>query len=522
MTDGHAVHGAPPPGYVGPKRALVLSGGGVRLSYQAGALRALLEAGLRFHHVDATSGGSLTMAMLFCGLHPDDICDRWRTLPIAASLSLLPPEQYLRVRDLEALVDADSFRTKILPHLGIDVERLRSAQGVAGTLNVLDFSKKTVRVVDHGSITTDLLIAGLSLPGVYPPFRIDGDVLLDTGFVQDANVMEAVRRGADEIWLVWAMNNTARYRGGLFHLYMQMLEMSANGALNIALERISEINERIVKGERPNGRQQSIRLHVIRPQYPLPYDTDLYLGRVDSATLIDLGYADATAYLATHRESGSPLEPSVLQMLEPTRDVAFRETMAGPFALGESDARAGEDKGRRDGTELALHASVYIDDVDRFLDDPFHPGRLTGRIEHPAFGRNLPAKGGRFNLFWPSGDPALKLMTYALTFGHEGQDYHLAGRKEVRNDPGFDIWADTSTLYVRLHRGSDDSGAVIGAGVLKLAPGELAKMAVGIRSPGAASVADELAVVTKFGRYFLGEIHDVYVRRKSPWWTFWR
>ena len=39
------------------RRSLVLAGGGMRVAYQAGALAALEEAGLRFHHADGTSGG---------------------------------------------------------------------------------------------------------------------------------------------------------------------------------------------------------------------------------------------------------------------------------------------------------------------------------------------------------------------------------------------------------------------------------------------------------------------------------
>ena len=36
----------------GPRRALILAGGGMRVSYQAGVLRALAEAGLHFLHGD--------------------------------------------------------------------------------------------------------------------------------------------------------------------------------------------------------------------------------------------------------------------------------------------------------------------------------------------------------------------------------------------------------------------------------------------------------------------------------------
>ena len=64
-------------------------------------------------------------------------------------------------------------------------------------------------------------------------------------------------------------------------------------------------------------------------------------------------------------------------------------------------------------------------------------------------------------------------MIYELAFERKGQDYYLAGRKEVQDDPGFDLWKDT-TLLTQLHRGVDKTGPVIGAGfVTLLSPTEL-------------------------------------------------
>ena len=54
----------------GPRRSLVLAGGGIRVAYQAGVLVALEEAGLRFQHADGTSGGTFNLAMLLSGLTP--------------------------------------------------------------------------------------------------------------------------------------------------------------------------------------------------------------------------------------------------------------------------------------------------------------------------------------------------------------------------------------------------------------------------------------------------------------------
>ena len=98
---------APDADYTGPKRALILAGGGMRVAYHAGALRAMMEAGLRFSHVDGTSGGIINAAMVLSGLTPEEMCDRWRTLDVRHFASLLPLEKYIQVTHLPAMGDAD-------------------------------------------------------------------------------------------------------------------------------------------------------------------------------------------------------------------------------------------------------------------------------------------------------------------------------------------------------------------------------------------------------------------------------
>ena len=122
-----AVSFAPPAGYAGPRRSLVLSGGGMRLSYQAGVLRALQEAGLVFSHVDATSGGAMNAAMLLSGLTPHQMADRWRTLDLKKTISLMPLHSYLTKRDAVAMASADAFKRYAYPHLGIDLARVRAS-----------------------------------------------------------------------------------------------------------------------------------------------------------------------------------------------------------------------------------------------------------------------------------------------------------------------------------------------------------------------------------------------------------
>jgi hypothetical protein len=473
-------------------------------------IRALAEAGLRFAHGDGTSGGTMNLAMLLSGVPPAEMCDRWRTLDVKRFASPMPIDEYLKLPDAMALGDADGVVEYVFPHLGVDVGRVRAARGIDGTFNVCNFTRKTAEVVPHTEVDLDLLVAGISLPIFMPPVRSRGATWTDAVWIKDANLWEAVRRGADEIWLVWCIGNTPTYYPGAFRQYVHMIEMSACGALHEELARVAELNERVARGERPYGRTRPVTLHVVKPRTALPLDPDFYLGRVDARTLVDLGYLDAVRYLDGMRADGVPLTPEATHMQDEPLGITFRETMAGPFALGVDDPRAGAARGERAGTTLTMHATITVHDVQRFVADPTHTGELVGEIDFPPLGAGIPARSGVFRLFSPGDAPRLKYMVYELGFEHDGKRYYLAGKKEVRDDPGIDLLSDTTTLFTRLHEGNDASGPVVGAGVLHLDMGDFARLLSTIRPVGAQSVGEGAEAVMTFSRFFAGQLVDSY------------
>ena len=195
-------------------------------------------------------------------------------------------------------------------------------------------------------------------------------------------------------------------------------------------------------------------------------------------------------------------------MASSTTGITFTETMEGPFALGETDPAAGARRGTA--TPLSMHATITIRDVERFITDPQHQADLAGKLDFAPFGQAIPADRGVFKLFAPSEDRRMKLMVYQMAFRHGGERYYLAGRKEVRNDPGIDLWPDTTTLYTHLHRGDDTSGAVAGAGILRIDATAFAKVLATVRPIDAPSAAEGARMVARFGQFFAGELWDTY------------
>ena len=190
---------------------------------------------------------------------------------------------------------------------------------------------------------------------------------------------------------------------------------------------------------------------------------------------------------------------------------SFKEMMSGGFAMGETDPASGAEKGKAD--VLTMHGSITIDDLDTFIADPKHLGALDVVMDWGPFGVDLPAPHGVFNLFSPSDDPTLKLMVYEWGLECAGQSYYFAGHKEVRVHPLRDLWKDTTTLYTLLYKGKDKTGPVVGAGIICIAPAELTKMVATFKALNAHSLADRVRAEAEFGRFFLGELWDTYVKK---------
>jgi hypothetical protein len=186
--------------------------------------------------------------------------------------------------------------------------------------------------------------------------------------------------------------------------------------------------------------------------------------------------------------------------------LTFRETMSGPVALGASDPQVGA--ADPNAKNVAIHCKISIEDIDRFVADREHTGSISGSVESELFGGELPVTRGIFNLFSPGG-PNERLMQYRLAFEHDGKPYFLDGAKHVQDDPGFDVWTDTTTLHTVLHEGSDTSGPVAGAGILSLGVEALARMMSTMRP-----VDGGIEPLVKFGKVFLGSLWEQYGKDK--------
>lgn len=216
--------------------------------------------------------------------------------------------------------------------------------------------------------------------------------------------------------------------------------------------------------------------------------------------------------------------------------VAFTETMRGTIALGAADPVAGAALGTARGDGIVFELTITADDIDAFRDDPLHPARATGWVECDVLGGRLPVERGWFHLFVAApGMPGRRMLYRLWLTDAAGTPVTLVGCKVIRDDPGFDLWRDTTTLTVHLlaghaapSDGADDAAtlvravtdpgdrdAVIAAGTMVIRPLDFAKQLTTFRAGGARGAtvtpARGAAAIAAFGALFLGELWRVYL-----------
>ncbi|WP_417374214.1 patatin-like phospholipase family protein [Glutamicibacter protophormiae] len=298
------------------KRSLVLAGGGMRVAWQAGVLKALEEAGLEFTHVDGTSGGILNTAMMLSGQDADQMMKHWASVKVSHFSSPLPLRDYLRGPwNLPALSGPEAMVSKLFPSMGVDVEAIRKSK-IPGTFNIANFTEKRSIAVSSKDVDAQLLAAGMSLPIFTAPLHRDGATWTDAAWIRDANITAALDHGAREIWLVWCVGNSPYWGNGPLEQYVHMIEMSATGGLLADFEQAKAAGREFV-------------LHVVKPEHPLPLDPIFYLGRISASTLMSMGYRDAVAYLERSRPEGVHADYRCTAMTDGPVGVSWNEQLSG-------------------------------------------------------------------------------------------------------------------------------------------------------------------------------------------------
>jgi hypothetical protein len=335
-------------------------------------------------------------------------------------------------------------------------------------------------------------------------------------FITDANIEEAIRRGADEIWVIWTVSDSGKWRNGFVANYFQIVETSANGHFNRILNRIDDNNTAIASGKIGEF-DRHIDVKILKAEVPLHYLVNFSKDRLAEA--VNLGVKAARNWCRDHNmalEDSDEVYPTEIHTA-PTR-LWFSEEMKGFVAVGEADFQKGFDRGKKHNDRFSLQLTIHIDGVNRFITHPEHEALITGDVNCKKMGGRLTVEKGYFNLFVDHDKPENKRMWYLIYFrDNHGQPFTFIGFKVVEDDPDVDIWSDTTTLYSKIYRGhlkqeqTREDAEIYAAGIIKIHFMDFMRQLTTFRVEGP-TFSDRMGAITDFAKLFFGKLWDVYAK----------
>ena len=156
------------------KTGVSLSGGGALSLAHIGVLEALDSAGVKIDCITGCSFGSLVAVLYANGYTPDEIYRIFRKEKVHRIVSLYRAN----CKITSGVVGNKHLKRKLakyLPHNSFDSLKIKFY------CSVTDMDSNCVRHVGSGGNLVEYVIASLSLPGLFPPVKIDSVYYFDGG-----------------------------------------------------------------------------------------------------------------------------------------------------------------------------------------------------------------------------------------------------------------------------------------------------------------------------------------------------
>lgn len=286
----------------GPKRALILSGGGAYGSYQVGVLKELLKEGKEYDVITGISVGSLNAAFLamypkgkekdaitdlekfWMFLEPRDIYKKWGCkLCQLCVIGCGNKKSFLNSKPLHDLIynciDPDLIR-KSGHHLQIGAVNLNN-----GKYEVFD---------EHSFYLVKGVIASSAFPAFFKPCEIHGETYIDSGIRNMVFPIEhTLALGIKEMDIIMCIPENVSHE-------------KPKNALDIAERSIQIMSNEIVKDDLRIEVEEGVKIRIFRPQNTLGPDSPFEFSPTDTKTRIIQGKTDAIRILESKHPEFSP------------------------------------------------------------------------------------------------------------------------------------------------------------------------------------------------------------------------
>lgn len=176
------------------------------------------------------------------------------------------------------------------------------------------------------------------------------------------------------------------------------------------------------------------------------------------------------------------------------------------------------------GLDAQLEIDVSIKDLDEWIRDPTYAGLADGGTLTCAGlrGDKATVGGGDFQLFVPANGrlpDALHLRmryTLALQLDSTHEPLTLHGFKLIENNPGFDAWYDSTTLFSRIYHGADvpadaDDSQLLAVGVLRISLPRFVGQMLSFSALTTDADQNGKSAVTRYQLWFLRRLTRAYI-----------
>jgi pimeloyl-ACP methyl ester carboxylesterase len=227
-----------------------------------------------------------------------------------------------------------------------------------------------------------------------------------------------------------------------------------------------------------------------------------------------------------------------------TLGLAFRERMSGTLVWGEPDPEAAARRPERPDNTVSIVWVITILDLKAFLrsreekksadTSPKHSSRLRSALDYAGHVHSwiepgseaVTVKPFRFTyrgetvlghndgVFKPfvqdKVDPKLKLIIYETCLEQNGKEYYLIGEKRLTKGSIANLCKETTTLWVKLHEGKNETGQIVASGCLTQKPLDLMRLLFSMHAINATRANEKIEAPVKYIRFFLDGLWNIY------------
>ncbi len=277
-------------------KGLVISGGGAKFWYGAGALAALKKAGKEYDCVFGTSTGAIC-GMLWMQGNPArawDMADQVKPEDLVRNTSNL--SKLNRVVHHRPLADNSPMLPtlqRLFPRHSLDF----SFKSYAVATNLITQRRKVFELSEKDPDIYRYIVASCAIPALFAPVRFNDDLIcVDGGAIDNTLLEPAIKAGCTEITLILLAEQTA-YTCDPSDLF-DVVNSTADGTVSRQAEQDLKLCE--ARNQIPGYKR--IKVNLIRPQQKVP--VTLFSWSCEQAReAFETGFADA-------RHTESPIDPA--------------------------------------------------------------------------------------------------------------------------------------------------------------------------------------------------------------------